>query len=214
MAPQWEDDTWPQVRRPPGGRSSQDGSRPSPVLEGSIKVSAFKGCLKDSRAIRTLLSETHTWHISDYFYPPSLKRPTTHTSAANGVFMQRSCIFCSRCMKATHVSSITFLPRVKWHTSRATIGSRRYSLDLDSGFLRLPALCSYSWKGMSWNSMVGKYMLFTTDVDLTRKVLNQNSKDTLLMAVRRSCLTFPSIANLDEQSMFSRCLTQSCPTEE
>lgn len=43
--------------------------------------------------------------------------------------------------------------------------------------------CSYSWKGLSWNSMVGKYMLFVTDVDLVRKVLSENDKETLLMVV-------------------------------
>ena len=45
------------------------------------------------------------------------------------------------------------------------------------------SVCSFAWKGMSWNSMIGKYMVFTTDVDITRRALSQNDQDTLLMAV-------------------------------
>ena len=36
---------------------------------------------------------------------------------------------------------------------------------------------------MSWNSMLGMHMIFVTDVDISRRALSQNSKDTLLMAV-------------------------------
>lgn len=43
--------------------------------------------------------------------------------------------------------------------------------------------CSYSWKGISWNSIVGKYMVVTTDPEISRKVFSYNDPDTLLMGV-------------------------------
>lgn len=44
----------------------------------------------------------------------------------------------------------------------------------------------YSFPGLSWNSLLGKFMIFTTDAEISRRVFSYNDSDTLLMAVHPS----------------------------
>lgn len=44
----------------------------------------------------------------------------------------------------------------------------------------------FSFPGFSWNSILGKFMVFTTDADISRKVFSYNDPETLLMAVHPS----------------------------
>lgn len=44
----------------------------------------------------------------------------------------------------------------------------------------------YSFPGLSWNSLCGKFMIFTTDAAISRRVFSYNDPDTLLMAVHPS----------------------------
>lgn len=44
----------------------------------------------------------------------------------------------------------------------------------------------FSFPGMSWNSLVGKFTIFVTDPGLVRHVFNHNGKDSLLMALHPS----------------------------
>lgn len=44
----------------------------------------------------------------------------------------------------------------------------------------------YSFPGMSWNSLVGQFSVFVTDAAISRHVFNNNSADTLLMALHPS----------------------------
>ena len=44
----------------------------------------------------------------------------------------------------------------------------------------------YSFPGLSWNSLCGKFMIFTTDAAISRRVFSFNDPETLLMAVHPS----------------------------
>ena len=44
----------------------------------------------------------------------------------------------------------------------------------------------FSFPGFSYNSLVGKFMVFITDAELSRHVFSYNDPDTLLMAVHPS----------------------------
>ncbi|KAL3155714.1 hypothetical protein ABBQ32_012735 [Trebouxia sp. C0010 RCD-2024] len=44
----------------------------------------------------------------------------------------------------------------------------------------------YSFPGLSWNSLCGKFMIFTTDAAISRRVFSYNDPETLLMAVHPS----------------------------
>jgi len=44
----------------------------------------------------------------------------------------------------------------------------------------------YSFPGLSWNSLCGKFMIFTTDAEISRRVFTYNDPETLLMAVHPS----------------------------
>ncbi|KAK9823344.1 hypothetical protein WJX72_002058 [[Myrmecia] bisecta] len=44
----------------------------------------------------------------------------------------------------------------------------------------------FSFPGFSWNSMIGRFMIFTTDADISRHVFNFNDPETLFMAVHPS----------------------------
>lgn len=46
--------------------------------------------------------------------------------------------------------------------------------------------CRYSFPGLSWNSLCGKFMIFTTDAEISRRVFSYNDPETLLMAVHPS----------------------------
>lgn len=46
--------------------------------------------------------------------------------------------------------------------------------------------CRYSFPGLSWNSLCGKFMIFTTDAAISRRVFSYNDPETLLMAVHPS----------------------------
>lgn len=41
----------------------------------------------------------------------------------------------------------------------------------------------FSFPGISCNSILGRFLIFTTDVSITRRILNTNGKDSLLLAV-------------------------------
>lgn len=71
--------------------------------------------------------------------------------------------------------------------------------------------CSYSWKGMSWNSIIGRYMIFATDVDITRRALNQDDGVTFSMAVRFFFLSSDLFLHIVGKSPSSTSLNTPSP---
>lgn len=58
-------------------------------------------------------------------------------------------------------------------------------LRLPAGHARSDCDCT-QYAGLSYNSILGKFMVFSTDAEVSRKMLNVNDPSSLLMAVHPS----------------------------